>query len=310
MKLAYAAALVASLFAVACSGQGGDPVKDPSSSGSGAPAGASAATGAGTGTNTGTSAASATSAPANAAADTATAATTPEPAAKTAAAPTCPEGMALVPGGTFKMELRKDPVTVGSLCMDVNEVTADQYTACVKAGKCTADHLKCAAQATYEAADKGNHPIVCVDFNQAVSYCTAQNKRLPSDEEWEWAARGGAEGWAFPWGNNSPKEQLCWSGVRTRNGTCAVGSTPAGDNPQGIHDLAGNVFEWTTSKNDPKTKVRVGRGGSWKDGIPDLMRSSRPGGFEVTYRCGFLGIRCVIPAPGSASETAAPAAAK
>jgi formylglycine-generating enzyme required for sulfatase activity len=293
MKLAYAAALVAPLFAVACSGQGGDPVKDPSS-GSGAPTGASAATGAAT--NTGTSAASATSAPANAAADTATAATTPEPAAKTAAAPACPEGMALVPGGTFKMELRKDPVTVGSLCMDANEVTADQYTACVKAGKCTADHLNCAAQATYEAADKGNHPIVCVDFNQAVSYCTAQNKRLPSDEEWEWAARGGAEGWAFPWGNNSPKEQLCWSGVRTRNGTCAVGSTPAGDNPQGIHDL--------------KTKVRVGRGGSWKDGIPDLMRSSRPGGFEVTYRCGFLGIRCVIPAPGSASETAAPAASK
>lgn len=209
--------------------------------------------------------------------------------------------MVLVPGGAFKMDLRKEPVTVAPLCMDATEVTADAYAACVKAGQCSADNLKCAAQATYGAEGKGNHPMVCVDFTQATAYCKAQNKRLPSDEEWEWAARGGDEGRMYPWGNNAPKDQLCWSGVRTRNETCAVGSVPAGDTPLGIHDMAGNVFEWTTSRNDAKSKVRVGRGGSWKDGVPELVRASRPGGFEVTYRCGFLGIRCVQEAPPGAT---------
>jgi formylglycine-generating enzyme required for sulfatase activity len=312
MRLACAA-LVLPLAAVACSGQGGEPVKEPPSAPPSCakgtawdgktcaaitPPGASES-------KTAETASGASGASTNTSGN---APATPEPAPKAAAA--CPEGMVLVPGGSFKMELRKDPVTVAPVCMDVTEVTADQYAACVKSGKCSASNLKCAAEATFEAADKGNHPIVCVDFNQAVSYCAAQNKRLPSDEEWEWAARGGAEGRAFPWGNNTPKDQLCWSGVRTRNGTCAVGSMPAGDNPQGIHDLAGNVFEWTTTKNDPRTKVRVGRGGSWKDGIPELMRAARPGGFEVTYRCGFLGIRCVTEASASAGEPAASPAVK
>ena len=233
-----------------------------------------------------------------------TAAPTSSAAAPPPPAPACAAGMTLVAGGTFKMDLRKDPVTVGALCVDTTEVTASSYAACVKAGQCSADNLKCAPQATYEAEGKGDHPVVCVDFTQATSYCKAQSKRLPSDEEWEWAARGGAEGRMYPWGNKTPKDQVCWSGVQTRNGTCPVGSLAAGDNPQGIHDLAGNVFEWTTTRNDAKTKVRVGRGGSWKDGLPEFMRASRPGGFEVTYRCGFLGIRCVTEAPPGAVDTA------
>lgn len=288
-----AAASVASItLTQGCGGQGGEPVKEPVASAS--PPSKAPAAQAGT-------QAPAAGAEAQAPAPASTAGSAATTSAQGAAAPpppkpACPEGMTLVPGGSFKMELRKDPVSIGPLCVDTNEVTADQYAACVKGGKCTADHLKCATQATFEAADKGNHPIVCVDFNQAVAYCTAQGKRLPTDEEWEWAARGGAEGWSFPWGNTQPKEQLCWSGIRTRNGTCAVGSTPAGDNPQGIHDLAGNVFEWTTSRGDARSKARVGRGGSWKDGLPDLMKASRPAGFEVTYRCGFLGIRCVLAA--------------
>lgn len=290
----------------ACSG-GAEPAKDPASGATPSPSPQAAPK---TETTSAQSTPPAGSSTGSASAPTPT--TSAEPPPKPPAVAACSEGMALVPGGSFKMELRKDPVTVAPLCMDTTEVTADQYAACVKAGKCSADNLKCAGEATYEAPEKGNHPIVCVDFKQAVTYCEAQGKRLPSDEEWEWAARGGAEGRPFPWGTATPKEQLCWSGVRTRNGTCAVGSIPAGDNPQGIHDLAGNVFEWTTSKNDARTKVRVGRGGSWKDGVPELVRAARPGGFEVTYRCGFLGIRCVTPAPGGAGEAASspPAGAK
>ncbi len=218
---------------------------------------------------------------------------TPAPEPVKPASP-CPPNMALVPGGTYTMARPKHEVTTGAICMDLNETTADDYAACVKSGKCDATSLKCAPQATYETAGKGNHPINCVDMAQAINYCKAQDKRLASDEEWEWVARGGAAAHTYPWGDDKPNGKACWSGESTLVGTCAVGSTPAGDSPQGIHDLAGNVFEWTTSRNDSAGKFRIGRGGSWRDSAPDGLKASRSGpGFEVQYRCGFLGIRCV-----------------
>jgi len=206
----------------------------------------------------------------------------------------CGPNMALVPGGTYTMTRPKREVTVGSLCMDLSETTADEYAACVKTGKCSTTQLKCAPQATYETPGKGNHPIICVDIAQAISYCGAQGKRLASDEEWEWVARGGAAGNTYAWGNDKPNGKACWSGETTLVGTCAVGSTPAGDSPQGIHDLAGNVFEWTTTRNDSAGDFRIGRGGSWKDTAADGLKATRTGpGFKASYRCGFLGIRCV-----------------
>ncbi|WP_437738294.1 formylglycine-generating enzyme family protein [Sorangium sp. So ce1335] len=221
-----------------------------------------------------------------------------DPAASAApAAPSdgCPEGMARVPGGSFVMGPLKVKATVGDLCMDRTEVTSEAYAACIKVGKYTDTFENFAQEAsTYNVAGKERQPMVCVDFAQAQAYCAAQGKRLPRDDEWAWAARGGEAARPYPWGDEAPKDQLCWSGGGTvRKTACDVGSFPAGANPQGIQDLAGNVFEWTTSANDGSGKMRVARGGSWRDGIPPLVRTARPGGFEVTYRCGFLGIRCV-----------------
>jgi sulfatase modifying factor 1 len=211
--------------------------------------------------------------------------------------PACAAGMAIVPGGTYLYGSARQEVKVPPFCLDLTEVTADSYAACVKSGKCTDTQMKCAAQHTFGVEGKGNHPIVCVDFAQANAYCEAQGKRLPMDEEWEWAARGGTEARQFPWGNDAPKEQLCWSGTSPQTGPCAVGTFPKGDSPQGIHDLAGNVFEWTVSKNDAKSPVRAGRGGSWRDGTKELVRAARAGGFAPSYRCGFLGIRCATKGP-------------
>ncbi|WP_437518012.1 formylglycine-generating enzyme family protein [Sorangium sp. So ce1099] len=231
-----------------------------------------------------------------------------EPAAASAApakpSDGCPDGMARVPGGSFVMGPLKVKATVGDLCMDRTEVTAESYAACVKAGKCTDTLASCAKEAsTYGVAGKEKQPMVCVDFAQAQAYCAAQGKRLPRDDEWEWAARGGEEARPYPWGGEAPKDQLCWSGGgAARKTACDVGSFPAGANPQGIQDLAGNVFEWTTSANDGNGKMRVARGGSWRDGIPPLVRTARPGGFEVTYRCGFLGIRCVVEPAAAAAQ--------
>jgi sulfatase modifying factor 1 len=237
-----------------------------------------------------TAAAPAANASAAPAASTSAAASAP-----TAAASPCPASMALVPGGSFTMTRPKREVTTATLCMDVNETTADEYAACVKEGKCSANNLKCSPQATYEVAGKGNHPVTCVDFEQAINYCKVHNKRLASDEEWEWIARGGPAGHTYPWGNDKPKGKACWSGDKLLVSTCEVGVNTAGDSPQGIHDLAGNVFEWTTSRYDTAGPLRIGRGGAWNDASPDGLKVTRTGpGFKATYRCGFLGIRCVV----------------
>jgi formylglycine-generating enzyme required for sulfatase activity len=207
----------------------------------------------------------------------------------------------LVAGGTFTTSGLKVQAKVDALCVDVNETTAAGYAACVAAGTCTANGLDCAEQSTYGKPDRQDNPIVCVTFEQAQAYCGYAQKRLPRTEEWEWIARGTEAARKFPWGDEAPAEQLCWSGKKAQPMSCVVGSHPAGDSPHGIHDLAGNVLEFTTTAQDPKSKVRIARGGSWRDGAVELVRVSRVGGFELSYRCGFLGIRCVkdVPPPGA-----------
>lgn len=102
-------------------------------------------------------------------------------------------------------------------------------------------------------------------------------------------ARGQARGSTYPWGNEAPAAQLCWN----HGGTCAVGDFPAGDAPGGIHDLAGNVEEWTSSiypSRAPGADSRVSRGGGWSSGVQGFMRASLrvPVGSSVrSYNQGF-----------------------
>jgi formylglycine-generating enzyme required for sulfatase activity len=238
----------------------------------------------------------------------------PAPAAAMPVAPTpspqpapsggsCPAGMASLPGGSFTMGDRKDSVTVQPFCMDVTEVTVAAYASCARGGQCSpaattvdwpnisdADRTKWSPSCNGSRADRSNHPANCVDWGQSATYCHAQGKRLPTEEEWEWAARGGSQGRTYPWGNSAPDFQLCWSGMQKRDGTCAVGSFPEGDAPGGIHDLAGNVWEWTSSNFD--ATARVNRGGSWNiidaSGIRAAFRfRNTPGS-----RTDSLGFRC------------------
>ena len=201
--------------------------------------------------------------------------------------------MALVPGGEYKPSTSKKSVSVASLCVDVTETTAQGYAECVQGGACKTDNVSCGAESTYGKADKATHPMVCVDFSQASAYCAFRGKRLPKTEEWEWAARGTTEARQYPWGAEAPAAQLCWTGKQKQKDSCDVGSFPAGDTPQGLKDLAGNVLEFTTTDLDAKSTVRIARGGSWRDGVPELVRVSRVGGFGLSYRCTYLGIRCV-----------------
>ncbi len=214
----------------------------------------------------------------------------------------CPAGMAQLPGGTFTMGDRGDRVTVQRFCLDATEVTVQQEASCVQQGKCAATHLgqwsddgrsfieddRC----NYGADTRAGHPINCVDWEDAATYCRVQDKRLPTEEEWEWAARGGTAGNTYPWGRQTPHLQLCWSGVAKRNGTCEVGSHMEGDAPGGLHDLAGNVWEWTASAYDSQGTTRVHRGGSWYSDYPSFVGVSRRAHSPAAGRYVNLGFRC------------------
>lgn len=179
------------------------------------------------------------------------------------------KGMAPIPGGTYK-DRWDVTVTVADFCLDVREVTVKAWTSCVTAGACTAPR---AYQSTGMAracnwkhpSDRDEHPVNCVDWNQATGYCKWSSKtyatRLPTQHEWRWAARGGNEARKYPWGGAAPasgKLNACGAecakhfkfdgGMYTGDDgypeTAPVGSYPA--SRWGLFDLAGNVREWTS----------------------------------------------------------------
>ena len=221
----------------------------------------------------------------------------------------CPSGMVSLPTGQFKMGSEDwsdakpvHDVSVGAFCMDATEVTVAEYRKCLGAGKCTAPGTS--GNCNWDQSDRANHPINCVDWEQSKAYCEWAGKRLPTEEEWEYAARGTA-GRKYPWGDAEPSSQLCWDGEGSdqgkgkRKSTCQVGSYASGDTPEGIHDLAGNVWEWPSSEycdsyaaSKKCTGSRVGRGGCWNYGSASYVRGADRSVLTPGYRDTYLGFRC------------------
>lgn len=215
--------------------------------------------------------------------------------------PSQPEGMACIPGGPFVRGTNEGPadarpaavVEVGTFLMDIDEVTYAQYQACVRARRCPAAGPK------YVDFNDPRQPMTGVSWFDSQAYCQAHGKRLPTEAEWEKAARG-PDGAVFPWGDDpitcdraiimDASGRGCGRNKRggqpEKGKPWPVGSRPAG--VYGLRDMAGNSWEWVAdwySKDwatcgaacagpDPRGpcdgaatckghRMKVVRGGSW-----------------------------------------------
>ena len=230
---------------------------------------------------------------------------TQAPSASTSAPqpPAIPTSLMIsVPPGTFDQgsingsaaERPTRSVTISrTFQIDATEVTAEQYQQCVDAHACTpsASHNAANARCNALSAGKSRHPINCVDRQQADTYCRFVGKRLPTEAEWEYAARGSSSR-RYPWGNAVPQcdygaiDHGTEGDCRRPEGTAEVGSFPKGTSGFNVQDLAGNVREWVEdgfepraygvgSATDPHAPPKAGqqgivRGGAHDSRIEDL----------------------------------------
>lgn len=250
----------------------------------------------------------------------------------------CPAGMARIPGGTFSMgsetgETEERPVhkvAVASFCIDVTEVTVDAYatcSSCAPAGRAVdwpditdAERTLWSPFCNANSADRGKHPVNCVDWAQANAYCAARGGRLPTEEEWEYAARGGSEQRTYPWGEDPPGPKRMngcgaecvkmlaglgkkWDAMHAEDdgwpSTAPVGSFPAGASRWDVQDMAGNVWEWIANRHCPYPATdcaepkRNDRGGGWLNGNASSGRGAYRHGCLPSQRVHNLGFRCV-----------------
>lgn len=231
----------------------------------------------------------------------------------------CGAGQVRVPGGAFFMgasDLRNvgqgsapvHRVVLSTYCLDQTEVTVAAYRVCVDAGVCGApDGKNNSPLCNWPIAGRDDHPVNCVDWTQADAYCRFAGRMLPTEAQWEYAARYSDER-DYPWGNTAPANQLCWSGGGgAAAATCPVGSHPAGDTALGIHDMAGNVWEWVADwldvyQADPVTdptgpqsspfQAHADRGGAFNVSDPVAVRAAERDGSLTLRRIYTMGFRC------------------
>ena len=120
-----------------------------------------------------------------------------------------------------------------------------------------------------------------------MAYCESRESRLPTEDEWEFAARG-TERRIFPWGDEWDESKANWG--QRQGGPQAVGSVSAGDNPTRHHDMAGNVWEWTASDEDGRAILK---GGSWWDPNPSNLRGAARLIENSDYTSSDIGFRCI-----------------
>ncbi len=233
---------------------------------------------------------------------------------------TCDPGYALVPGGDYLIgsdasdpdrqpdEFPQWTAALSPFCMKVTEVTVAEFGACRSGGRCLSDPLT-GMGCNWNVAGRSNHPINCVDWNQAVDYCAWSGGRLATEAEWEGAARGPT--WRlFPWGGTPPTVALANSNnVHGATQNVGMAGQDRCNNPFGLCDMAGNVWEWVNDCEAPyptgrvvdprgptgpgctSATPRVSRGGGWFDSGNFERASNRFRG-DPSLRDAYTGLRC------------------
>lgn len=231
-----------------------------------------------------------------------------------------------IPAGKFLMGAAADDkdanldekpqheVSLDAFWIDRTEVTNGMYAVCVAEGVChkPADTNSSTRTSYYDHPDYADYPVIDVDWFMARNYCRWAGRRLPTEAEWEKAARG-TDGRAYPWGIQDPGcDLLNYGGIKGCVGdTSKVGSYPAGTSPYGALDMAGNVWEWvedwytdTYYSQSPGSNpqgpssgtdelLRVLRGGAWGSSEGFVHSADRLTG-RSDSRGSTIGFRCAV----------------
>jgi formylglycine-generating enzyme required for sulfatase activity len=219
-------------------------------------------------------------------------------------------GMVLIDGGNFMMgddkgdeyEKPAHPVFVQPFYLDQNEVTCGDYTRFLNA---TSRHPPAGWGNKVCPVNAPGLPVTGVDWNEANAYARWRNARLPTEEEWEFAARAN-DGRKYPWGN-SWVDGLANAGKSSASHLVNVGSYPKGKNPYGLFDMTGNAWEWTSSQLvaypgwtipiSATSDLKVIRGGSFQDEssqVTTTYRGYQRSTGEKDYSA--TGFRCAVDA--------------
>jgi formylglycine-generating enzyme required for sulfatase activity len=239
--------------------------------------------------------------------------TTSPSASEAVRASPCSAGMVLVSGA--RLSITRDEATseldVATFCLDRTEVSAAAYEPCVQAGACTAAWLTETVLGDQRPSDvcssgredRREHPIQCVDFDQASAFCRWRGARLPTGVEWELAARG-SDGRPFPWGAAAPDETRVWASLdgADRAGPTLADSLPGGASADGVLHLADNVSEWTDevvasvlvlpAPEVPARPMRAVHGGSFESRDAARLAGDARLAMHEDERAGFVGFRC------------------
>jgi eukaryotic-like serine/threonine-protein kinase len=223
---------------------------------------------------------------------------------------------AVCPPATFADERPAHTVVLDGFWIDRLEVTNEQYRRCVEAGACTppVETGSYTRDTYYGDSAYDDYPVVWVGWGQATEYCAWAGARLPTEAEWEYAARG-PESAIFPWGNIFDGTRLNYCDVNCEPGvsdesvddgyadTAPVGSYLSGASWCGALDMAGNVREWVAGWYGPyhgrqvnpsgpfSGEVRISRGGCWLD-TSENARSAKRGQNTPDFTLYKLGFRC------------------
>jgi formylglycine-generating enzyme required for sulfatase activity len=226
--------------------------------------------------------------------------------------------MVLIPAGQFTMgrndtvpdEQPTHRVSLDAFYINRYEVTVAQYAKFLESEDSEPPFLWQEARRDHKNAEK---PVLGVDWHDATAYCRWAGKRLPTEAEWEKAARG-TDGRIYPWGNDPPTHDHANFGHETTKGYAAlakVGSFEQGTSSYGVYDLAGNVWEWVADRYDehyyqhspehnpqgPTTgPLRALRGGAWNSPPTVLASANRNANMPAAKRSD-VGFRCAQDAP-------------